>query len=82
MMLTRANGEPYRILLVNDDGINAPGLEVLESIAAELSDDVWIVAPEQEQSGQGVPFPCHIPCGCASLIGAVMPLKVHRLTVC
>lgn len=53
MMLTRANGDSLRILLVNDDGINAPGLEVLESIAAELSDDVWIVAPEQEQSGAG-----------------------------
>ena len=52
-MLTRANGEPYRILLANDDGINAPGLEVLEAIAAELSDDVWVVAPEREQSGAG-----------------------------
>ncbi len=52
-MLTKANGEPYRILLANDDGINAPGLEVLEAIAAELSDDVWIVAPEREQSGAG-----------------------------
>ena len=53
MMLTRANGEPYRILLANDDGINAPGLEVLEAIAAGLSDDVWVVAPEREQSGAG-----------------------------
>ena len=53
MMLTKANGEPYRILLANDDGINAPGLEVLEAIAAELSDDVWVVAPEREQSGAG-----------------------------
>lgn len=41
-----------RILLTNDDGINAEGLEVLESIAGELSDDVWIVAPEIEQSGK------------------------------
>ncbi len=52
-MLTRTNGEPFRILLANDDGINAPGLEVLEAIASELSDDVWIVAPESEQSGAG-----------------------------
>jgi len=52
-MLIKANGEPYRILLVNDDGINAPGLEVLEAIAADLSDDVWVVAPEREQSGAG-----------------------------
>lgn len=40
-----------RILLSNDDGINAPGLKALEAIARELSDDVWIVAPESEESG-------------------------------
>ena len=40
-----------RILLTNDDGINAEGLAALEAIAAELSDDVWICAPEIEQSG-------------------------------
>jgi 5'-nucleotidase len=42
-----------RILLTNDDGINAPGLNVLERIAAQLSDDVWICAPAEEQSGAG-----------------------------
>ena len=40
-----------RILLTNDDGIYAPGLAVLEEIAQSLSDDVWIVAPETDQSG-------------------------------
>ena len=40
-----------RILLSNDDGINAPGLMALEKIARALSDDVWIVAPETEESG-------------------------------
>ena len=40
-----------RILLTNDDGIHAPGLAVLERIARTLSDDVWIVAPETDQSG-------------------------------
>jgi 5'/3'-nucleotidase len=40
-----------RILLTNDDGIYAPGLAVLEEIARVLSDDVWIVAPETDQSG-------------------------------
>ena len=40
-----------RILVSNDDGIYAPGLEVLEHIANALSDDVWVVAPETEQSG-------------------------------
>jgi len=42
-----------RILLTNDDGIHAPGLEALERIARALSDDIWIVAPEYEQSGAG-----------------------------
>lgn len=43
-----------RILLTNDDGINAPGLAVLERIAAELAGpggEVWVVAPAFEQSG-------------------------------
>jgi 5'-nucleotidase len=40
-----------RILLTNDDGIHAEGLISLEKIARALSDDVWIVAPEYEQSG-------------------------------
>ena len=40
-----------RILLTNDDGIDAEGLTALERIAAKLSDDIWICAPETEQSG-------------------------------
>jgi 5'-nucleotidase len=40
-----------RILLSNDDGINARGLVALERIARQLSDDVTIVAPETDQSG-------------------------------
>lgn len=39
-----------RILLCNDDGIDAPGLKVLERIAYTLTDDVWICAPASEQS--------------------------------
>ena len=42
-----------RILVTNDDGIHAPGLAALEAIAAELSDDIWVVAPAEEQSGAG-----------------------------
>jgi 5'-nucleotidase len=42
-----------RILITNDDGINAPGICVLEKIAAKFSDDIWIVAPADEQSGAG-----------------------------
>ncbi|GGE46232.1 5'/3'-nucleotidase SurE [Actibacterium pelagium] len=43
-----------RILLTNDDGINAPGLEVLQAIAADIAGpngEVWTVAPAFEQSG-------------------------------
>jgi 5'-nucleotidase len=42
-----------RILLTNDDGVNATGLKVLEKIARLFSDDIWIVAPTEEQSGAG-----------------------------
>jgi 5'-nucleotidase len=40
-----------RILVTNDDGIHAPGIDVCAEIARALSDDVWIVAPEYDQSG-------------------------------
>lgn len=40
-----------RILITNDDGIHAPGLKVCEDIARTLSDDVWVIAPETDQSG-------------------------------
>ncbi len=50
-----------RILISNDDGINAPGFEALESIANSLSDDVWAVAPETEQSGAGHSLTLHRP---------------------
>ena len=42
-----------RILVTNDDGIHGPGLVVLENIARGLSDDVWVVAPDEERSGAG-----------------------------
>lgn len=40
-----------RILVTNDDGIHAPGLKIAEAIAKKLSKDIWIVAPDYEQSG-------------------------------
>ena len=40
-----------RILITNDDGIHAEGLDICEKIARSLSDDVWVVAPEYDQSG-------------------------------
>jgi 5'-nucleotidase len=50
-----------RILLTNDDGIHAPGLAVLEAIARELSDDVWVCAPAEENSGAGHSLTLHLP---------------------
>ena len=40
-----------RIMVTNDDGIHAEGLDVCEKIAREISDDVWVIAPEYDQSG-------------------------------
>jgi 5'/3'-nucleotidase len=40
-----------RILITNDDGIEAPGLRAMEHIAGEVSGDVWVVAPETDNSG-------------------------------
>jgi 5'-nucleotidase len=40
-----------RILITNDDGVHAEGLGVCEQIARALSDDVWVIAPEYDQSG-------------------------------
>ena len=46
------DGRPdMRILVTNDDGIHAPGLDDWSAIARALSDDVWVVAPETDQSG-------------------------------
>lgn len=42
-----------RVLLVNDDGISAEGLALLETQARDLTDDVWVVAPQHENSGGG-----------------------------
>ena len=50
-----------RILLTNDDGIHAPGMAVLEAIAARLSDDVWVCAPSEENSGAGHSLTLHLP---------------------
>ncbi len=56
-----------RILLTNDDGIHAEGLAALEAIASSLSDDVWICAPETEQSGA------------SRALTLTEPLRVRRL---
>ena len=50
-----------RILISNDDGIHSPGLAVLERIARSLSDDVWVVVPETEQSASSHSLTLHRP---------------------
>jgi 5'-nucleotidase len=45
-----------RILITNDDGVDAPGIAIMRAIARELSDDVWVVAPDGNQSGAGHRF--------------------------
>jgi 5'-nucleotidase len=50
-----------RILITNDDGINAKGLEILRTIALGLSPDVWTVAPETNQSGTAHSMTLHEP---------------------
>jgi 5'-nucleotidase len=50
-----------RILLTNDDGVDAPGLHALRQIAAELSQDVWVVAPETNNSGASHSLSLHEP---------------------
>ncbi len=59
------NNNP-RILLTNDDGIDAPGMAVLQEIAATLSEDVWIVAPATEQSAM------------SHAISTRHPLRLHQ----
>lgn len=50
-----------RILITNDDGIEAPGLDALQKIASDLSDDVWVIAPETDQSGAAHSLTLHEP---------------------
>lgn len=50
-----------RILVCNDDGINAKGIRILEKIAKSFSKDVWIVAPEAEQSASGHSLTLSVP---------------------
>lgn len=44
--------KPFRrILLSNDDGIDAPGIKILERVAQQLADEIWVVAPATDKSG-------------------------------
>ena len=50
-----------RILISNDDGIEAPGIKILTKVARALSRDVWVVAPERERSGASHSLTLHRP---------------------
>src|SRR5215469_8754233 len=50
-----------RILITNDDGVETPGLAVLEHIASQLAREVWVVAPEHDQSGVSHAVSLHHP---------------------
>ena len=64
-----------RILITNDDGIEAAGLDVLQQIASELSDDVWVVAPETDQSGAAHSLTLHEPLRLRTLSERVYAVK-------
>ncbi|MGI9382731.1 MAG: 5'/3'-nucleotidase SurE [Methyloligellaceae bacterium] len=64
-----------RILVTNDDGIEAPGLDAMQQIASELSDDVWVVAPETDQSGAAHSLTLHEPLRCRTLSERVYAVK-------
>ena len=50
-----------RVLVSNDDGINAPGLKVLEKVMRSLGCEVWVVAPETEQSAASHSLTLRLP---------------------
>ncbi len=50
-----------RVLISNDDGIDAPGIKLLEKIVRPLAAEVWVVAPETEQSGAAHSLTLHHP---------------------
>ena len=56
-----ATSKGPRILVTNDDGINAAGLRALERVARQLSSDGWVVAPETNQSGASHSLTMHRP---------------------
>ena len=64
-----------RVLITNDDGIEAPGLDVLEHIAGAVSKEVWVVAPETDQSGASHSLTLAEPLRCLQSVLGPSPLK-------
>src|SRR5690606_38059103 len=50
-----------RVLLTNDDGWRGPGFQVLEEIAHEIAEEVWLVSPDLDQSGVSMSISVHHP---------------------
>jgi 5'/3'-nucleotidase len=57
----------HRVLIVNDDGVEARGIKLLEEIAREFTEDVWVVAPDEEKSGF------------SHSISMTVPIRVRRI---
>jgi 5'-nucleotidase len=51
----------HRVLLVNDDGIHSEGIELLEAQVRAFTDDVWVVAPDEEKSGASHSISLSVP---------------------
>ncbi len=62
-----------RVLLVNDDGIDSAGLALLERTVRRFTDDVWTVAPRDNQSARGRAFTLRRP-------SAALPSRARRST--
>ena len=69
-----------RVMLTNDDGIDAPGMAVLEEIAAQIAREVWVVAPEHDQSGQSHAISLHHALRIRSAASAALASPAHRAT--
>ncbi len=55
-----------RVLLTNDDGWRGPSLKVMEEIAEQIAEEVWVVSPDLDQSGVSMSISLH------------QPLRVHH----
>lgn len=75
--MTSENFIRQRILITNDDGIDATGLAVLKRIAAQLAPEVWVVAPDHERSGASQGISLHRSVG----VKGNMPSRARPLIV-
>ena len=57
-----------RVLISNDDGVNAPGIKALERVMKRIAGEVWVVAPETEQSAA------------SHSLTLRSPLRIHKIS--